>query len=180
LHACSRYLHPGRDSKPKLFIRPLEYLQIPCPLAARITFFQGGALIPIKEAEGKCRYRFFTMMETKKADQAAAVDQNPVSAVKLSADLTADIDAWAGVHAINRSEAIRRLIEAGLKSEAMAASRRVSRRDAVAVEELAASLINQFIDPDTPQEERDRRIHRLTEGPPEFVDLRIDLPKRGR
>jgi hypothetical protein len=123
------------------------------------------------------------MTESKNADQAATaghpVGQNPVSAVKLSAGLTADIDAWAGVHAINRSEAIRHLIELGLKSEAMATSMRVARRGVVAAEELAASLINQFIDPDTPQEERDRRIHRLTEGPPEFVDLRIDLPKRG-
>ena len=41
------------------------------------------------------------------------------------------------------------------------------------------SQLDQFIDPDTPQEERERRIHRLTEGPPEFVNLRIDLPKRG-
>lgn len=121
------------------------------------------------------------MMESKKADQAATVGHpvDPVSAVKLSVDLTADVDVWAGVHAINRSEAIRRLIELGLKSEATATSMHASRRDAVVAEELAASLINQFIDPDTPQEERDRRIHRLTEGPPEFVDLRIDLPKRG-
>jgi hypothetical protein len=133
-------------------------------------------LILIKELPGNASIGL-SMTESKKADQAATVDQNAVSAVKLSAGLTADIDAWASVHAINRSEAIRRLIELGLKSEAMAM--RVSRRDAVAVEALAASLINQFIDPDTPQEERERRIHRLTEGPPEFVDLRIDLPKRG-
>jgi hypothetical protein len=133
-------------------------------------------LILIKELPGNASIGL-SMTESKKADQAATVDQNAVSAVKLSAGLTADIDAWASVHVINRSEAIRRLIELGLKSEAMAM--RVSRRGAVAVEALAASLINQFIDPDTPQEERDRRIHRLTEGPPEFVDLRIDLPKRG-
>ena len=137
-------------------------------------------MILIKELPGNASIGL-SMTESKKADQAATtghpVGQSPVSAVKLSAGLTADIDAWAGVHAINRSEAIRRLIELGLKSEAMAM--RVSRRGAVAVEALAASLINQFIDPDTPQEERDRRIHRLTEGPPEFVDLRIDLPKRG-
>jgi hypothetical protein len=135
-------------------------------------------LILIKELPGNASI-VLSMMESKKADQAATVDQNPASAVKLSAGLTADIDAWASVHAINRSEAIRRLIDLGLKSEATATSMRVSRRDAVAAEERAASLINQFIDPDTPQEERDRRIHRLTEGPPEFVDLRIDLPKRG-
>ena len=130
------------------------------------------------------------MSESKKTDQNAIsghlvasgrpIDQNPLSTVKPPADLTADVDAWAGVHAINRSEAIRRLIDLGLKSEAMATSMRVSRRDAVAAEERAASLINQFIDPDPPQEERDRRVHRLTEGPPEFVDVRIDLPKRWR
>ncbi len=128
------------------------------------------------------------MSESKKTDQNAIsgrlvasgypVDQNPVSAVKLPADLTADVDAWASVHAVNRSEAIRRLIELGLNSGPAATAMRVSRRDAVAVEELAVSEISQFIDPGTPKEERERRIHRLTDGPPEFVDVRIDLPKR--
>jgi len=55
----------------------------------------------------------------------------------------------------------------------------LSHHDAVAVEQLAAHQLDQFIDPDTPPEERNRRIQRLTEGPPEFVNLRIDLPKRG-
>ena len=128
------------------------------------------------------------MSESKKTDQNATsghlvasarpVEQNPVSAVRLPAELTADVDAWASMHAVNRSEAIRRLIERGLKSSAAANAMRVSRRDAIAVEQLAVSQINQFIDPRTPPEERDRRIHRLTEGPPEFVDIRIDLPKR--
>lgn len=105
-------------------------------------------------------------------------DRNPVGAVKLPADLTADVDAWAMAHAINRSEAIRRLVEIGLKS-AKVKTRRSSQMDPVAVEKLAATLIDQFIDPNTPREERNRRIHRLTEGPPEFVDIRVDLPKRG-
>jgi hypothetical protein len=126
------------------------------------------------------------MPESKNTDQAdqnttagQPVDRNPVSAVKLPADLTADVDVWARAHTISRSEAIRRLVEIGLKSETAATVAPVSRHDAVAVEQLAASQINQFIDPGTPREERDRRIHRLTEGPPEFVDVRIDLPKRG-
>lgn len=122
------------------------------------------------------------MLESKKIDPNATtghlVDRNPVSAVKLPAVLTASIDAWANIHAINRSEAIRRLVELGLKSEATASAKPIPRHDAVAVEELAASQLDQFIDPATPPEERERRIHRLTEGPPEFVDLRIDLPKR--
>ena len=122
------------------------------------------------------------MSESKKIDHKATArhpaDRNPVSAVKLPAVLTASIDAWAGAHAVNRSEAIQRLVELGLESEAPGA-KPVPHHDAVAAEALAAHQLDQFIDPDTPQEERDRRIHRLTEGPPEFVDLRIDLPKRG-
>jgi len=118
------------------------------------------------------------MSESKKIDQNATAG-HPVSAVKLPAVLTASIDAWASAHGINRSEAIQQLVELGLKSAATANAKRVSRLDAVAVEELAAHQLDQFIDPDTPQEERERRIHRLTEGPPEFVNLRIDLPKRG-
>jgi hypothetical protein len=118
------------------------------------------------------------MLESKKTDQNAAAGY-PVSAVRLPAVLTGHIDAWARAQEINRSEAIQRLIELGLKSEAAADVKPVSCHDAAALEELAASQLDQFIDPDTPQDERQRRIHRLTEGPPEFVNLRIDLPKRG-
>lgn len=123
------------------------------------------------------------MPESKKIDQDATGDQlterNPVSAVKLSAALTARVDAWALTHAINRSEAIRQLVELGLKPEATPNVRRVSRHEAIAVEQMAASQIDQFIDPAISKEERERRIHRLTEGPPEFVELRVDLPGRG-
>ena len=122
------------------------------------------------------------MSDSKSIDEKAAghrADRSPVSAVKFPAVLTASIDAWAAVHAVNRSEAIRRLVELGLKSQATAGVRRAPRDDAAAVEALAASQLDQFIDPTTPPDERERRIQRLTEGPPEFVDLRIDLPKRG-
>jgi len=45
-----------------------------------------------------------------------ATGQNPVSAVRLPTDLTAKIDAWAEKHGSHtRSEAIRRLVELGLK-----------------------------------------------------------------
>lgn len=121
---------------------------------------------------------YLPMLESKKIDQNATAG-HPVSAVKLPAVLTAHIDAWARAQGINRSEAIQRLVELGLESEAAADTKPVSCHDAAALEELAASQLDQFIDPGTPQEERQRRIHRLTEGPPEFVNLRIDLPKRG-
>jgi hypothetical protein len=97
--------------------------------------------------------------------------------VKLSAELMARVDGWAIANSINRSDAIQHLIELGLKSKATA--KRSAQQHAVAIEHQAARQLDQLIDPYTPQEERDRRIHRLTDGPPEFVNLRIDLPGRG-
>jgi hypothetical protein len=98
--------------------------------------------------------------------------------VKLAHELMARVDAWALANAMNRSDAVQRLIELGLTLETKA--RRMSQQEAVAIEHRTAQQLDQMIDPDTPQEERDRRIHRLTDGPPEFVDLRIDLPGRRR
>jgi hypothetical protein len=93
--------------------------------------------------------------------------------VRLSADLAARVDAWAAAEGGDRTDAIQRLVELGLERKAEASRRRL---DDLAIAEFAASEIDRLIDPDTPPEERERRIHRLTEGPPEFVSLRIDLP----
>jgi len=40
---------------------------------------------------------------------------DPVSAVRLPSDITNDVDGWAEKHDVSRSEAIRRLVEIGLK-----------------------------------------------------------------
>src|SRR5438105_9558507 len=93
--------------------------------------------------------------QNAQADAIAGVDRSPVSAVKLPADLTARVDGWARAHGIHRSEAIRRLVEIGLKSEPAEHAARGLRFDAVAVEQLAASQIDRFIDPATPREERE-------------------------
>jgi ribbon-helix-helix CopG family protein len=45
------------------------------------------------------------------------IQSAPVSAVRLPKDLTAEIDAWANNQEISRSEAIRRLVEIGLRSK---------------------------------------------------------------
>ena len=45
------------------------------------------------------------------------------------------------------------------------------------IELWAEAQMERLIDPTTPKEERERRIHRLTEGPPEFVEVRSDLPR---
>lgn len=101
-----------------------------------------------------------------------------LNVVRLAPDLAAHVDVWAAAHAFNRADAIAHLVELGLRAEPGTAVAPHGCRDELAIEIEAANLIGLLIDPETPEEERERRIHRLTEGPPEFVDFRIDLPGR--
>ena len=103
--------------------------------------------------------------------------RDAISAVKMSETLTADVDAWAEAHDMTRSDAIRQLVELGLGVSPAAAAPNAAPRDPVAIEDLAVKQIDQPLDPSLPSAERERRIRRLTEGPPEFSDERIDLPK---
>jgi len=101
-----------------------------------------------------------------------------LNVVRLTADMAVRVDAWAATHAIDRVEAIRRLAEIGLRAEAAVSGPPRGCRVDLAIEAHAENHIGLLIDPETPEEERERRIHRLIEGPPEFVDFRIDLPGR--
>ena len=109
--------------------------------------------------------------------------RDPISAVKMSERLTADVDAWAEAHDTVRSDAIRRLVELGLSASPTCAAANCaaaghcsiqSRRDRGCWQSSRSTScsIHRF-----PAAERERRIRRLTEGPPEFIDERIDLPK---
>ena len=106
-----------------------------------------------------------------------SADRDAVSAVKLSEGLTAEVDAWAEAHDMNRSDAIRQLVQLGLNASVAAVTPGAARHDPVDIEGLAVRQIDQLLDPSLPAAERERRIRRLTEGPPEFADGRIDLPK---
>ncbi|MBV9559595.1 MAG: hypothetical protein JOY90_03910 [Bradyrhizobium sp.] len=103
-----------------------------------------------------------------------------VSAVKLSQQLTAEIDAWAETHNATRSDAIRQLIEIGLGRAAAEVRSGSVERASLDIEEQAICQLRPLLDPSLPLDERERRIRRLVEGPPEFSDCRIDLPKRGK
>lgn len=101
-----------------------------------------------------------------------------ISAVKLPEGLTAAVDAWARTHHLSRSEAICKLVNLGLKIAPTApASAHPITSDATRLEEIAVHEIEALLDPALPADERERRIRRLTEGPPEFSHERIDLPK---
>ena len=103
---------------------------------------------------------------------------DPISAVKLSERLTASVDAWAEGQGLTRSDAICKLVELGLKIAPSArASTHPIASDATRIEEEAVHQIEALLDPALPAGERERRIRRLTEGPPEFSHERIDLPR---
>jgi hypothetical protein len=46
-----------------------------------------------------------------------ATGKTPITGVRLSADVTDRIDAWAKPQGVTRSEAIRRLVEIGLEAK---------------------------------------------------------------
>jgi hypothetical protein len=96
-----------------------------------------------------------------------------VSAVRMSEELTAAVDAWAEAHQMARSDAICKLVEFGLQVAPAPHAGSAS----LDIEALAVKQLDQLIDPALPADERERRIRRLTEGPPEFSGERIDLPK---
>ncbi len=106
-----------------------------------------------------------------------SADRDAVSAVKMSEGMTAAVDAWAEAHDMARSDAIRQLVQLGLNASTSAVPPASARRDPVDIESLAVRQIGQLLDPSIPAAERERRIRRLTEGPPEFADERIDLRK---
>jgi len=105
----------------------------------------------------------------------ARAGRDAISAVKLTQHLTADIDAWAEAHNMARSDAIRQLVELGLHASPV--PHRAVQSEPAAIEERAVEQIERMLDPSLPADERERRTRRLIEGPPEFSDERIDLPK---
>jgi Arc/MetJ-type ribon-helix-helix transcriptional regulator len=96
----------------------------------------------------------------------------PTTTLRLPEKLSEQIDAWAHKQpdAPGHSEAIRRLVELGLKRPVNTPGRRLR------AQELAAQAIEKMIDPAAPPEERAQRRRRLMKGPSEFREDRVDLP----
>jgi ribbon-helix-helix CopG family protein len=108
-----------------------------------------------------------------------ATGQDPVSAIRLSAQLTSAIDKWAAkTGAPSRSEAIRRLMEQALGIAEPAGAR--SKKSASKAREMAGKEVDRLSDQSLPPEEREQRKRRLTKGPTEFREMRSDLPKSKR
>ena len=106
-----------------------------------------------------------------------ATGRDPFVGIRLPATLIESIQAWSEKNdAASRSEAIRRLVELGL--EVKTTTRPVSKSGRrLRARDLATMAIEKMIDPSAPPEERAHRRRRLTKGPTEFREDRIDLPK---
>ncbi len=117
------------------------------------------------------------MSQSDKRSHTVRPGRDAISAVQFSQALTAEIDMWAESRQLSRGDAIRCLVQLGLKFAPVITSHYSVQQEACAIEDEAIGLISALLDPSLPEEERERRIRRLVDGPPEFAQQRIDLPK---
>ena len=102
----------------------------------------------------------------------------PLMGFRADPVIRASIMRWAEKQTdmTTLSEAIRRLVEIALKTEEPSKPiARPGRRSRA--QELARNAIEKMIDPTASPDERAQRRRRLTKGPSEFREDRVDLPK---
>src|SRR2546430_16020718 len=106
-----------------------------------------------------------------------ATGKDPVRTMRLSDDFIDKVDAWAADQPDlpARSEAIRRLVELGLTIRTKA--KQPSPAHAARAKELARTAIDKMTDATAPADEQAQRRRRLTKGPLEFREARMDQPK---
>ena len=126
---------------------------------------------------------------------------------RFPAPVVEAVDGWAANADTTRSQAIRRLVEIGLTvktkarptgrlSAALVADLAAEAIDSLGTkvkatarpvgkpgrrlraQELATKAIEKIIDPTAPPEERAQRRRRLTKGPEEFREARVDRQKK--
>src|SRR5258708_285620 len=119
-----------------------------------------------------------TVIPQKKRGPPATGKGEPV-VVRMHSPMLTDLDAWIAKQKQpfpTRPEAVRRLVEIGLKIKTPTRpASKPGRR--LRAQELATKAIEKIIDPAAPPEERAQRRRRLTKGPTEFRDSRVDLPR---
>jgi hypothetical protein len=113
----------------------------------------------------------------KKKRGRPATGRDPHVTSRMPQTLIDQVESWATANDTGRSEAIRRLVELGLevKTPERPAVSKPGRK--LRAQELATKAIEKIIDPSAPPEERAERRRRLTKGPTEFREARVDLPK---
>jgi hypothetical protein len=112
----------------------------------------------------------------KKGRGRPSTGKDPHMAARMPPELIAEVEAWATANDTTRSAAFRSLVELGLTVKAPAKPVSKPAR-ASRARELAVEAIDKMADPAASTEEREERRHRLTKGPPEFREARVDRPK---
>ena len=107
----------------------------------------------------------------------AVVDADGTLAIKLPLKLAAAVDAWRKQVGVTRSEAIRRLVELGLRKKSEqkpSAEDRMARGEKAAkASDMAGRTIDGLVDNASSTEEQQvQRKRRLIKGPAEFRDMR--------
>lgn len=112
----------------------------------------------------------------KKRGRPAKGGRDPHIAARMPPALIASVEMWAAANETSRSDAFRRLVEFGLKQkrEVKPVSKPGRRQRA---QELATEAIEKISDRSAAPEERAQRRCRLTKGPSEFREDRVDQPK---
>lgn len=83
-----------------------------------------------------------------------------------------ELDRWSREYCMSRSQAIRRLLDLGLRRAPK--NVRFSHAARAKASALASEVVDQLIDGAAPEEEQLKRKRRLIHGPPEFRDVRQD------
>jgi len=113
---------------------------------------------------------------SRRVTTSTAVRDHGNYAPNRPATLISAIDSWGEANDAIRSEAIRRLVELGLTVQTPARPASKSGRR-LRARELATTAIEKIIDPGAAPEEQAQRRRRLTKGPAEFREARVDQPR---
>jgi hypothetical protein len=107
-----------------------------------------------------------------------ATGQDPVTAIRLSPQMRASVDAWASGQEDQpgRSVAIRRLVELGLTVKTKGGQ--FSEGQKLRAREMAGAAIDKMTDTAATTDDQATRKKRLLKGPEEFQSLRVDRPNR--
>ena len=116
--------------------------------------------------------------DNRKRRGRPATGTAPLVGVRMTEEFQDTIKAWANKQSDHPplATAIRRLVELGLTVRATKPKQAPQAR-ANRAKELATHAIDKMGDSAASTEERDERRRRLTKGPPEFREVRVDRPR---
>ena len=115
------------------------------------------------------------MKTSKMTRDNSPSERAPSALTRVPATLMAEVEAWAAANGVNRSDAICRLVEAGLM-----AMIKPTQVNATRAKELAATVIDNLADSAASAGDQASRKSRLLKGPEEFREARVDRPKAGK